>query len=540
MPHSRSGRCLEDLAHRHVGDGEDHRRLERPGLGRAAAGRRTGPSRRTGRPAPSAPAPTRARRWSGWRWRCGPLTTTNSSVGGVVLARTGRRPAPGAARRPASASSRRASAREGDRRRTRSASERSVVGHGPHATHCAPSGRAGEARPCPRRSTVPGRGRPADAGSMVGGGRVAAPASAAPSSTRPWRGRRVARLVAGRRPAASRRRGAGGARRAGRPPEPGADAVVAGGATRSASVRAGLAAVARDADVVVVHDAARPVRRRRRCSPPWSPRCGPGPTGPCPGWPSPTPSSRSTRPASWWPRRTAHALVAVQTPQAFRGRRAARAPTPPAATAPTTPRWWRRWAEGGGGARSRRQPQAHRARRPRPGPAAGCDRRSTRELRPMQVRVGQGRGLPSLPVPTRRARWCSAAWSWTVPACAATATATRWPTPPPTPSSAPPAWATSASTSPTPTPAGPAPTACAAGRGGPPGAGRRLGTRQRGLHRGARPAEGGPAPRGHAGLALSAAVGAPVTVKGKRTEGLTGPGSPLGVSCFAVAVVTRP
>ncbi|HEX2119643.1 MAG TPA: 2-C-methyl-D-erythritol 4-phosphate cytidylyltransferase [Acidimicrobiales bacterium] len=39
---------------------------------------------------------------------------------------------------------------------------------------------------------------------------------------------------------------------------PAADAVVAGGATRSASVRAGLAAVPEDAEVVVVHDAARP------------------------------------------------------------------------------------------------------------------------------------------------------------------------------------------------------------------------------------------------------------------------------------------
>jgi 2-C-methyl-D-erythritol 4-phosphate cytidylyltransferase len=36
-------------------------------------------------------------------------------------------------------------------------------------------------------------------------------------------------------------------------------AVVAGGATRSESVRAGLAAVATDADIVVVHDAARPL-----------------------------------------------------------------------------------------------------------------------------------------------------------------------------------------------------------------------------------------------------------------------------------------
>jgi 2-C-methyl-D-erythritol 4-phosphate cytidylyltransferase len=38
-----------------------------------------------------------------------------------------------------------------------------------------------------------------------------------------------------------------------------ADAVVAGGASRSGSVRCGLAAVPADADVVVVHDAARPV-----------------------------------------------------------------------------------------------------------------------------------------------------------------------------------------------------------------------------------------------------------------------------------------
>jgi 2-C-methyl-D-erythritol 4-phosphate cytidylyltransferase len=39
---------------------------------------------------------------------------------------------------------------------------------------------------------------------------------------------------------------------------PAADVVVAGGTTRSASVRAGLAAVPAGADVVLVHDAARP------------------------------------------------------------------------------------------------------------------------------------------------------------------------------------------------------------------------------------------------------------------------------------------
>jgi 2-C-methyl-D-erythritol 4-phosphate cytidylyltransferase len=41
--------------------------------------------------------------------------------------------------------------------------------------------------------------------------------------------------------------------------EPGADRVVAGGATRSGSVRAGLDAVPADATVVLVHDGARPV-----------------------------------------------------------------------------------------------------------------------------------------------------------------------------------------------------------------------------------------------------------------------------------------
>jgi 2-C-methyl-D-erythritol 4-phosphate cytidylyltransferase len=41
----------------------------------------------------------------------------------------------------------------------------------------------------------------------------------------------------------------------------GADAVCAGGATRSDSVRAGLAAVPAGADVIVIHDAARPLAR---------------------------------------------------------------------------------------------------------------------------------------------------------------------------------------------------------------------------------------------------------------------------------------
>src|SRR5688572_11330934 len=42
-------------------------------------------------------------------------------------------------------------------------------------------------------------------------------------------------------------------------PEPGVDAVVPGGTTRSQSVRAGLAAVPVEVEVVLVHDAARPL-----------------------------------------------------------------------------------------------------------------------------------------------------------------------------------------------------------------------------------------------------------------------------------------
>lgn len=41
--------------------------------------------------------------------------------------------------------------------------------------------------------------------------------------------------------------------------EPGVDAVVPGGPTRSASVRAGLAAVPGEVDIIIVHDAARPL-----------------------------------------------------------------------------------------------------------------------------------------------------------------------------------------------------------------------------------------------------------------------------------------
>jgi len=106
-------------------------------------------------------------------------------------------------------------------------------------------------------STSPATGPAADAWTVVvaggGGTRFGAPKQYAPLA-----GRRVIdwSLAAARAatagvvlvvPAADAAR-----------PEPAADAVVAGGATRSDSVRAGLGAVPDDVAVVVVHDGARP------------------------------------------------------------------------------------------------------------------------------------------------------------------------------------------------------------------------------------------------------------------------------------------
>ena len=64
--------------------------------------------------------------------------------------------------------------------------------------------------------------------------------------------------------------------------------VVAGGATRSESVRAGLAAVPDDADIIAVHDAARPLARPEL----WAAVLGAvaaGADGAVPASPSPTP-----------------------------------------------------------------------------------------------------------------------------------------------------------------------------------------------------------------------------------------------------------
>lgn len=98
----------------------------------------------------------------------------------------------------------------------------------------------------------------------------------------------------------------------------GADAVVTGGATRADSVRCGLAVVPAEADVIVVHDAARPLASPALFDAVIEAVDGGGTDGAVPGIP---PSDtikavdESGRVTSTLDRAT---LVAVQTPQAFR------------------------------------------------------------------------------------------------------------------------------------------------------------------------------------------------------------------------------
>ncbi len=92
--------------------------------------------------------------------------------------------------------------------------------------------------------------------------------------------------------------------------------VVVGGATRSDSVRAGLAAVPGDVDVVVVHDAARPLASRRLFELVVAAVAG-GADGAVPALPVTDTVKRveDDRVVETVPR---EGLVGVQTPQAFR------------------------------------------------------------------------------------------------------------------------------------------------------------------------------------------------------------------------------
>lgn len=102
-------------------------------------------------------------------------------------------------------------------------------------------------------------------------------------------------------------------------PEPGADKVVAGGATRSASVRAGLAALPADATVVVVHDGARPGASAQLFAAVVA-AVQAGADGAIPGLPvADTVKRTATDGNQVWVAETLErdCLVAAQTPQAF-------------------------------------------------------------------------------------------------------------------------------------------------------------------------------------------------------------------------------
>jgi 2-C-methyl-D-erythritol 4-phosphate cytidylyltransferase len=102
------------------------------------------------------------------------------------------------------------------------------------------------------------------------------------------------------------------------PSHAGADAVVAGGATRADSVRHGLHAVPTDADIVVVHDAARPLASPALFAAVLAALREEGVDGAIPGLaPSDTIKvvDEAMNVTSTLDRA---ALVAVQTPQAFR------------------------------------------------------------------------------------------------------------------------------------------------------------------------------------------------------------------------------
>ncbi len=98
--------------------------------------------------------------------------------------------------------------------------------------------------------------------------------------------------------------------------EPGVDRVVVGGATRSESVRAGLAVVPRGAPVVVVHDAARPLAGSALFDAVVS-AIGAGVDGAVPAL-GVTDTIKRVRDGLVVETLPREELVAVQTPQAFR------------------------------------------------------------------------------------------------------------------------------------------------------------------------------------------------------------------------------
>ena len=100
-------------------------------------------------------------------------------------------------------------------------------------------------------------------------------------------------------------------------PEPSVDVVVAGGETRSDSVRRALAALPADVAVVVVHDAARPLATPALFSAVVDAVSVPGVDGAVPGVPL-TDTIKRVQDGRVVDTLDRAELVAVQTPQAFR------------------------------------------------------------------------------------------------------------------------------------------------------------------------------------------------------------------------------
>jgi 2-C-methyl-D-erythritol 4-phosphate cytidylyltransferase len=106
--------------------------------------------------------------------------------------------------------------------------------------------------------------------------------------------------------------------RSGRSDTHGADLVVTGGATRADSVRCGLAAVPAEAEVIVVHDAARPLASPALFTAVIAAVTEGGVDGAVPGVP-PSDTIKAVDPTGNVTATLDRAtLVAVQTPQAFR------------------------------------------------------------------------------------------------------------------------------------------------------------------------------------------------------------------------------
>ncbi len=120
------------------------------------------------------------------------------------------------------------------------------------------------------------------------------------------------------------------------------DALVTGGATRAASVRAGLAAVSPGAEVVVVHDAARPLATAALFDAVIA-AVRDGADGAVPGL-AVTDTLKRVDDVRVTATVDRVGLVAVQTPAGVPRRHPARRARERATTRPTTPRWSRRSA----------------------------------------------------------------------------------------------------------------------------------------------------------------------------------------------------